>query len=328
MIPHLHSDPVRIACWGNNGHQVDGALRDCPYARLVAVGGMPRPAWAEGIPHFDRLDRLLESGTAELVVLCSPRRADQAADAMLCLAAGRHVLAEKPCALDEAELERLISAAGASGLVFHEMAGTAFIHPWLALRRLIDSGRLGQVIQITAQKSYPMHAGRPHDEAVDGGIIRQCAVHALRFLEHGCGQRIRGVQAWHSTVASPAPSGLVTSAGLLVELDGGAVATVCANYANPPGFGQWGDDQLRLWGSGGMVEITRGATQSRVVLGDQDLGPLVREDTDFDWLHAVCAQIRGWDGFPITLADELSPTRWALRARVGARTVTTATLQR
>jgi predicted dehydrogenase len=314
--------PLRFACWGSNGHQVSEALRSNPIAQLVAVGAMPAPDWAPDLPVFDCLEALLKHGTADIISLCSPRRADQATDAMRCLAAGRHVLAEKPCALNECDLDRLITAARTHRVVFHEMAGTAFVHPWRALTRLIREERLGTILQISAQKSYPMHNLRPQDEDIDGGLLCQVGIHALRFIEHACGIRIAGIEAWESRHGNPIPGGnLRTSAAMLVHSKQGVIANIAINYGNPPGFGSWGDDQLRIWGTLGMAEITRGARHSRVVIGEQDHGPLIKSDSDIDWLQAMCTEIQDGSPFPISLEDELSPTRWIIRAKSTAKII-------
>ena len=66
------------------------------------------------------LDELLADPQVEIISLCSPRRADQARDAIRCLKAGKHVYAEKPAALTEWKLDEILTAAKESGREFHE----------------------------------------------------------------------------------------------------------------------------------------------------------------------------------------------------------------
>lgn len=47
------------------------------------------------------------------------------------------------------------------------------------------------MVQVIAEKSYPYHERRPRDEDVDGGLILQCGVHAMRFVEHVAGACVR-----------------------------------------------------------------------------------------------------------------------------------------
>ncbi len=59
--------------------------------------------------------------------------------------AGKHVLCEKPMALDAGEVERLIAVRDRTGMVIGE-AFTVRSHPqWLRVRDMIDEGRIGRL---------------------------------------------------------------------------------------------------------------------------------------------------------------------------------------
>jgi predicted dehydrogenase len=102
-----------------------------------------------GIPRVARsLEELLERRDVQAVIVCTPPVA-HAAPAIAALDAGKHVLCEKPFALDTAEAERMIQAAEQS-------------HRYLAVcsarlrcgvgartaRRLASSGELGTVYHV------------------------------------------------------------------------------------------------------------------------------------------------------------------------------------
>jgi predicted dehydrogenase len=119
------AERIGVALYGGNGHQLRfEKFRDHPHARLIAVSGVRETNPPDGIKVVAGLDALLADPAVGLVVLCSPRRADQARDAIRCLEAGRHVYAEKPSALTEAELDAILAAARRSGRRFREMAGS------------------------------------------------------------------------------------------------------------------------------------------------------------------------------------------------------------
>jgi predicted dehydrogenase len=82
----------------------------------------------------ETLEDLLADPDIQLVVLCSPVRADQPAHALAALRAGKHVFAEKPCALLEDDLDRILAEAASRNLVFREMADSSFINPYAAMR--------------------------------------------------------------------------------------------------------------------------------------------------------------------------------------------------
>src|SRR5258708_36028462 len=224
---------INVALYGANGHQIHDLLVDHPDARLVAMAAFPRerlpPALRE-LPEIRvcaTLDELLADPRVELVSLCSPRRRDQAQDAIRALRAGKHVYAEKPCAFDETELDEILRVAQEAGRYFREMAGTAFEQPYYAMREIVLAGRIGRVVQVIAEKSYPYHDGRPQDEDVDGGLIGQNAIHAVRLVEHAAGARISSIQATETALGNPVPGGgLQMAASLICNLENGGVASI------------------------------------------------------------------------------------------------------
>ncbi|WFU70060.1 Gfo/Idh/MocA family oxidoreductase [Bradyrhizobium sp. CB2312] len=117
-----------------------GAIAAVPGAALAAVAS--RNASLPGLPHFATVEELLEQGPPiDAVSLCTPpqvRRAQAAA----ALAAGKHVMLEKPPGTGVAELDPLVAmAAKAKRTLFatwHSRYAPA-VEPareWLATRRL------------------------------------------------------------------------------------------------------------------------------------------------------------------------------------------------
>ena len=315
---------IGVGLFGENGHQIAARLMHDSNFRVVAHAQMSArslpPAALEdaSIAKVESLADLLANPAVRLVSLCSPRRADQAAQAMECLQAGRHVLAEKPCAMTLPDLDRLMDAAVKSGLVFREMANDlGWQQPYLAMRRLVESGGLGRVIQVLAQKSYPMHAGRPDDENVDGGLLLQCASHTLRMIEQVAGQPIESIYAMETTRAENG-TGLRIAASMMMRLGGGALGTAVANYLNPHGFGLWGNEHLRVFGTHGMAEITDGGQRSRWYTASGDAGPLQQVEPGKDQLDLLAEEIGGGISRP-ALELQLHPTRMAILAQNAAR---------
>ena len=315
--------PVGVGVYGTNGHQIQGLLAEHPRATLVAVAGMdltalPAPLRTRSIRVCGSLEDLVHAPGVQLVSLCSPRRRDQARDAICCLEAGRHVYAEKPCAMSEWALDAIMSAVSRTGMQFHEMAGTAFGQPYLAMRGVVLSGVLGTVVQVIAQKSYPYHDGRPQDEDVDGGLIGQNGVHALRFVEHVACRRITDIRAVQTSLGNPHCGGLQMAASLMMQLDNGGVASVVANYLNQRGLGSWGNEMLRIFGTQGFVEAVDGGTRTRLVIGDRDMGPLDTTAPGLEFFDCFIDSLVGLGTMPLSLEEELHPTRMALRARESA----------
>jgi len=310
-----------VGLYGRNGHQIHHLLAGHPRARLVATAGidpalLPRALREDtAVLHYDALADLLHDRRVELVSLCSPRRARQADDAVACLRAGRAVYAEKPAALTEADLDWVLATAERTGSAFREMSGTAFAQPYLAIRALVAAGVIGSVVQVSAQKSYPYFDGRPRDDDVDGGLIGSAGVHAFRLVEHVAGSRIADLSVSRTCLGGPGPGGLTMAASLTMTLASGAVAAVTLNYLNPRGTGRWGNDELRVFGSAGMVEATAGGTTTRLVVGDEDRGPVDTTATATDYFDQFLDHLLDRVPMPLPVEEDLHPTRIAIRAR-------------
>jgi predicted dehydrogenase len=105
------------------------------------------------------------------------------------LAAGKHVLCEKPFTSNESEAREVADAAAASGLVVME----AFHYRYHALaermREIAHDGRLGETREVRTWMWFPLpkFSDIRYDYALGGGTTMDCcyAVHALRLVGPG-----------------------------------------------------------------------------------------------------------------------------------------------
>lgn len=316
---------IGIGMYGINGHQIGYMLEGHPEVELVATGSFDLSWLPKGlrddssIRNYTSLEEMLKDERVKLVSLCSPRRKDQAEDAIRCLEAGKHVYAEKPCAMNEQELDAIIETSLRTGCRFHEMAGTAFEQPYISIRSIVQAGTIGEVVQVFAQKSYPYHDKRPQNEWVDGGLIMQAGVHAVRFVEHVAGQRIKTIQAIETKLGNSDPIGnLHMASSFLIELENSGIASIIANYLNPDGFGSWGNEHLRIFGTKGFVEAVDGGTRTRLVVGATDMGQIKLNGEARDYFDFFMDELLGRGNMPVSLEEEFHPTRIVIRAKESA----------
>ncbi len=170
-----------------------GALRSQPGSGvdwLVSGQADHAATYAEqhGLSHATAsLDEMLSDPDVEAVYISSTNEKHRA-QALASITAGKHVLCEKPLAMTVAEAREMVRAAEDAGLVFatnHHLrnAGTH-----LAIRDLIQAGRIGQVL--SARVHHAVHLP-PHlqgwriNDAAAGGVIPDITVHdadTVRFL--------------------------------------------------------------------------------------------------------------------------------------------------
>ena len=320
------TNKIGVGLYGSNGHQLrPDKLTNHPHARLIGVAGTRSGTLPEGVKRYESLEALLADRDVQLVSLCSPRRADQARDAIRCLEAGKHVYAEKPSALTEADLDLILSAAKRTGKEFHEMAGTAFAPNYAAMSQVVRSGAIGEVIQVLVQKSYRYGQARPQDEAQDGGMFLQVGIHAARMIEHVGGVRIKSINGWETKFGSPEKGDGKIAGAAQIELANGGIATIIMNYLNPAGTPlPHGNETLRIFGTKGFVESVDGGTRTRLVIAGKVVEPLERV-AGLDYFDAVANHLATGAAMPLTLDEELHPLRMLLRAKEKLRKADRAT---
>lgn len=310
---------LKVGLYGTNGHQITRHLLPHPDAEIVAVAAFKPdalPAECADVARYDTLDAMLAGSDAELVSLCSPFRRDQAADAVKCMKAGRHVYAEKPCALTEPDLDAIIETAKSTGVQFHEQAGTAQQQPYMALRKVVQAGRVGAVVQVYAQKCYPWGEWRPADEAVDGGLSTQAGIYVARFVEFIAGQKIASLELRETKLGNDFPgSQCRRAASMLMTLESGGVASGVCNYLNAVREKCWGYEILRIFGTDGIVESNMLEKQARLLPNGGEPEDLDVSSPTINYFDLFARALRGGEPMEFSVEQELSPTRWVIRAK-------------
>lgn len=173
------------------------------------AGILPRTPGAGarlGLPEYCDLDELLADATVDVVHLALPNR-EHAAYATRCLAAGKHVLCEKPLAMHSAESAELVRLAAASRLeagVCHNVRSYPLN---VELRERIKRGDLGRIFSVTGSYAQDWLL---HDTdfnwrvlADEGGPLRALAdigTHWLDLMRYVTGLEIEAVFAELKTV--------------------------------------------------------------------------------------------------------------------------------
>lgn len=125
------------------------------------------------------------------------------------LAAGKHVLTEKPIAMAANEIDELISLRDASGLLCAE-AYMIVHHPqWIKAKELLAEGAVGRLIHVDVSFSYNnTDEGNIRNRAeVGGGGIRDIGVYTMGSVRWATGQEPVEVDAkaeWENGVDTTA----------------------------------------------------------------------------------------------------------------------------
>ena len=177
--------PVRLGVIGCGGFGWFALQQfaQVPGVRLAAIAGTHRPA-AElavrrfGIPNVGEVERLLADPQIDLVYVATPPFLHYS-QAMLALRAGKHVLCEKPLALNMAQAEEMLALARASDRLMVANLIQRYNPLFCRVQRLIESKVLGEVLHAYFE-NYASDENLPPehwfwDREKSGGI----------FIEHG-----------------------------------------------------------------------------------------------------------------------------------------------
>ena len=178
-----------VGC-GRNAPALVAAAAESDHCQLaVAVDIDPQAAGsvaraANSMRHVGDLESLLASGSAEVdaVIVNTPN--DSHADiALAAIAAGRHVLVEKPLALsaDEAdEVRRQANRTDVRLMVAHTLR---FVPANVQVHRALAAGELGKPGMLRSHRWLRRFPGPPggwkHDPARSGGLCLHEAVHEI-----------------------------------------------------------------------------------------------------------------------------------------------------
>ncbi|SEN96144.1 Gfo/Idh/MocA family protein [Palleronia pelagia] len=168
---------------------------------------------------FDSYDALLASDSIDAVYIPLPNHL-HVEWSLKALAAGKHVLCEKPMAMTAEQYDDLIAARDESGLMATEAYMIAHHPQWKMVRELLADGTIGDLCHVNAVFCYN-NADKPENvrnqPGMGGGGIRDIGVYAM-----GCARLATGQE----------PSEL--SAHLTMESDFDTVARIDARF---PRFG-------------------------------------------------------------------------------------------
>jgi predicted dehydrogenase len=198
-------------------------------APVTAVGsrdlGKAR-AFAEhaGIPnvHGSYEDLVADPGV-DVIYVATPHSV-HAANALLALDAGKHVLVEKPFTMNAAEAQAIADRAAEKNLVALEAMWTRWLPHMARIHELIAAGVLGELRALIAdhdQKTPPDPHGRMQDPALGGGALLDLGIYPVSFAWDLFGQPDRVL-----ALSDPTATGVDQQTSILLGFPGGRQAVL------------------------------------------------------------------------------------------------------
>lgn len=129
---------------------------------------------------FTDLDAILSAPAIDAVYISTTNEKHHP-QAMAAIAAGKHVMCEKPLAMSVSDAREMVSAADEAGLVFATNHHLRNAGAHLKIRELTDQGRVGEIqaVRVGHAVHLPPHlqGWRIDNPAAGGGVIPDIVVH-------------------------------------------------------------------------------------------------------------------------------------------------------
>ncbi|GAC1578133.1 MAG: Gfo/Idh/MocA family oxidoreductase [Candidatus Elarobacter sp.] len=148
------------------------------------------------IPHaFASVEAMLAGVELDVVSVAAPPF-DHPRSVMAALAAGKHVLCEKPFSLDVAQAQEMLAAAERAGVVHALAFEFRYVPAVIALRELIDNRHVGALREIEVarlsrdllERNTSKARGWWFDRARGGGVANSVMPHFLDLATHLAGR--------------------------------------------------------------------------------------------------------------------------------------------
>ncbi|WP_194395853.1 Gfo/Idh/MocA family protein [Microbacterium atlanticum] len=137
-----------------------------------------------GIPRaHGSYEELVADPDVDIVYVATPHPM-HAANALLAIEAGKHVLVEKPFTLNAAEAAAVRDAAAARGVLAMEAMWTRYLPHMVRIRELVASGALGEVRAVMADHTQRLPADPAHRiNALElgGGALLDLGIYPISF---------------------------------------------------------------------------------------------------------------------------------------------------
>ncbi|MBC7109099.1 MAG: Gfo/Idh/MocA family oxidoreductase [Methanomassiliicoccales archaeon] len=238
------------------------AYRRCPSAILIAIAS-PNPLTLENfqaqfnIPHaYTNYEELLKRKDIELVSISVPTFLHKDV-AIAAMQQKKHVVCEKPLALNSAQAEEMLATAKREGVLL------MYAEDWIfapALRKAVEicsEGAIGDVLVVRGKESHSGSHSK-YAKRIDycgGGALIHLGIHPIGFGLYFFEKRPRRVLG----VMTPGGNANLLHKDIegedwgigVIEFEDGKICQIEANYITRGGM----DDVVEFYGTEGVIKV-------------------------------------------------------------------------
>ncbi|MFC3803433.1 Gfo/Idh/MocA family oxidoreductase [Cohnella sp. GCM10012308] len=251
--------------------------KNVPLARLVAVVDPNQETAASaakelGIDrYYTDYKQALEDAEIDAVVVVTPtiyHRDIVVASAL----AGKHVLCEKPMAINERECDEMIAACEAAGVTLQVAFMRRFDESFVEAKRAIDEGAIGEVVlvkSLTRGPSQPMPW--MYDLAKSNGPLAEVNSHDIDTIRWFSGSEVSEVYAiggnYRNRHVSADFPDFYDNVSLTARFANGAQASIDGAVAVRYGY----DSRVEILGTEGVIFLGQTHEKTTIIAGPDRL---------------------------------------------------------
>ena len=269
-----------------------------------------------GAPYaFGSYEELAQSGNVDLVYIATPHPF-HAQQAMLMMNHGKHVICEKPMAVNDREVQHMIDCAQRNGVFLMEAMWTRFLPCIQEMMRLVRNGAIGEVRNVFGEFSWSTGAYDPADRvfnpALAGGALLDIGVYPLMMSMQLLGREPETVQS----LCRKSPEGIDMNTSVQMQFPGGAVAQFFC------GMDAGSHDVLHIFGTKGHITVPKFWNPESFTLAVEGRNEQImtfEQDTEgfhYEFDHAAQCIRQGMKESPVMpLAESLAASRICTEVR-------------
>lgn len=227
--PAMDAPPLRWGILGTGwiATKFTESVKAHTQQNIAAVGSRSRSAaeafaaqWS--IPRaYDSYEALVTADDLDVIYVATPHNL-HCAHVLLAIEAGKHVLVEKPMALNRAQAETMVAAARRKGVFFTEALWTYFLPKFDVLQQVLDAGAIGEILSVyTEYGEYLPSDHRIFDARLAGGPLLDLGTYPVSLLT-----KLLGVPRKVVGIGQTDPAGVNGQLSVVLANADGALGTM------------------------------------------------------------------------------------------------------
>lgn len=189
---------------GNIAHRFANAIKNVPEAELAAVASRKKEtanSFADefGIPlRFESYEAMAASPEIDAAYIAVPHSGHDFCSCLM-MNGGKHVICEKPMAVNLREAKEMFACAEKNGVLLMEAMWARLVPGTLALMELIEKGTVGDVLAVEGKFCYTMDEDEMDHHVFKkengGGSLLDVGVYGLNFASWYLGKDVEHISA-------------------------------------------------------------------------------------------------------------------------------------